>query len=266
MYTRCPQCQTVFRVTTEQLSERGGLVRCGQCTAVFRADENLVTEATQALAEAVPAVMPPPQPQSVAGQPAALAPGSKGEKARKPKAAPGPPTDLPTVKELLLGGRPRPRTRPFFWALGSFLLLLVLAGQYVFFYSSELARKQELRPYVARACDILGCQIKPRQDVNLIELTHTRVTVHHRYENALRIRATLVNRATFSQPFPLLEVSLLDRQGRVIARRSFSAQQYLRDNADTNRSMPPNIAIKSQLEITNEGLTPEGYEIRLLPS
>ena len=42
MYTRCPQCQTVFRITAAQLKARDGRVRCGRCQNVFRADEHLV--------------------------------------------------------------------------------------------------------------------------------------------------------------------------------------------------------------------------------
>ncbi len=37
MYTQCPECQTIFRVTAEDLRLAGGQVRCGHCTAVFSA-------------------------------------------------------------------------------------------------------------------------------------------------------------------------------------------------------------------------------------
>jgi predicted Zn finger-like uncharacterized protein len=35
--TRCPNCQAVFRVVSDQLKLRGGLVRCGSCRHVFDA-------------------------------------------------------------------------------------------------------------------------------------------------------------------------------------------------------------------------------------
>jgi predicted Zn finger-like uncharacterized protein len=40
--TRCPHCETVFRLQEAQLALRGGLVRCGHCQSVFNASENLV--------------------------------------------------------------------------------------------------------------------------------------------------------------------------------------------------------------------------------
>ena len=41
MITRCPTCNTAFRVTEAQLSARGGQVRCGACTHVFDASASL---------------------------------------------------------------------------------------------------------------------------------------------------------------------------------------------------------------------------------
>ncbi|AOJ20747.1 hypothetical protein WJ11_14990 [Burkholderia cenocepacia] len=45
--TRCPHCETVFRLQQEQLSLHQGLVRCGHCHEVFNAVESLVPEYAQ---------------------------------------------------------------------------------------------------------------------------------------------------------------------------------------------------------------------------
>ncbi|MDR0379045.1 MAG: DUF3426 domain-containing protein [Candidatus Accumulibacter sp.] len=42
MKTRCPNCQTVFRITSEQLATRAGKVRCGHCRKVFNAVDELL--------------------------------------------------------------------------------------------------------------------------------------------------------------------------------------------------------------------------------
>ena len=49
MLTRCPHCQTHFRVTAEQLKIRQGTVRCGACQEVFDALETLHDESLAAL-------------------------------------------------------------------------------------------------------------------------------------------------------------------------------------------------------------------------
>lgn len=42
MLTRCPACQTMFRVSAEQLAARHGRVRCGHCLNAFNARHNAV--------------------------------------------------------------------------------------------------------------------------------------------------------------------------------------------------------------------------------
>lgn len=44
--TRCPNCQTVFKVVQDQLRVSEGWVRCGRCAEVFNAAQNLVDPAT----------------------------------------------------------------------------------------------------------------------------------------------------------------------------------------------------------------------------
>ncbi|EDM47313.1 MJ0042 family finger-like domain-containing protein [Marinobacter salarius] len=44
LQTRCPKCETRFRVTDAQLSVASGKVRCGNCMAVFNAVEHRISE------------------------------------------------------------------------------------------------------------------------------------------------------------------------------------------------------------------------------
>ena len=63
MKTRCPDCQTIFRVTPEQLKARAGKVRCGNCQAVFNALDSLLEET------AAPTAAAPARPPVVAAPP-----------------------------------------------------------------------------------------------------------------------------------------------------------------------------------------------------
>ena len=62
MITRCPACQTVFRLRPEQLHARGGEVRCGHCFHPFNALENTV----EVRDEGGAAAPPPPEPEPIA--------------------------------------------------------------------------------------------------------------------------------------------------------------------------------------------------------
>jgi|WetSurMetagenome_2_1015567.scaffolds.fasta_scaffold295371_1 predicted Zn finger-like uncharacterized protein len=61
MLTRCPHCQTAFRVTTEQLKVRQGRVRCGSCRAVFDALDSLTDELAIGPVVAAPVEVEQPQ-------------------------------------------------------------------------------------------------------------------------------------------------------------------------------------------------------------
>ena len=47
MYTQCPECETYFRVTEDDLEAAEGQVRCSQCEAIFDARARLLTPAQE---------------------------------------------------------------------------------------------------------------------------------------------------------------------------------------------------------------------------
>lgn len=54
MVTRCPQCQTSFRVTDEHLKIANGAVRCGSCLNVFQAKDHWVPDVPPRTTSATP--------------------------------------------------------------------------------------------------------------------------------------------------------------------------------------------------------------------
>jgi predicted Zn finger-like uncharacterized protein len=54
--TKCPHCNTTFRVAHDQLKLRGGIVRCGACNEVFDGNAALL----EPVAKPLPAIVPPP--------------------------------------------------------------------------------------------------------------------------------------------------------------------------------------------------------------
>lgn len=45
--TKCPYCSTIFRVASDQLKLRGGIVRCGRCSEAFDGHAGLIDPATR---------------------------------------------------------------------------------------------------------------------------------------------------------------------------------------------------------------------------
>lgn len=271
MYTRCPQCQTVFRITAAQLKARDSMVRCGRCQHAFRADAHLVERPAKSSAKGTTRkraprklkAESPPTPPAHPPEPT-LASASPDSAQTRDRAAP-----LAEEPEAPLAPLLRPkkaRTRNLYWALGSALLVLLLATQALVFYAPELARRlPTLKPALDAACRSLPCRKRLPIDMQRMDLVETQVTPHPRYDRALRIKAVIVNRAEHVQPYPLLEVSLMDSQGQLVARRTYTPREYLLNPDVIAQGLPPQVAVDVQLDITSPGAQASGYEILLLP-
>ena len=259
MYTRCPRCHTVFRLTEAQHAARGGLVRCGRCSAVFQSNDVLLHGL--------------PREDEASGSTAAATPDGKVAAAgiadrvvtttSTDGSSPEVPSEAATLEFPLLRRAHRPRTRTPFWVLGNVLLLLLLGAQVLYFYGPALSLwYPPVSRVVSDARRWLGFRSAARTDVALIDLERAQITLHPKVANALRITATLVNRASGTQPYPLLEITFSGSGGDVIARRVFRPRDYL-GKASAYAGMPPNVAIPVSFDVLNPGARAVGYEIQL---
>src|SRR5699024_6986402 len=86
------------------------------------------------------------------------------------------------------------------WGLLSLLALIVLAGQYAVFHFQDLARQPQWRPYYARVCQHLGCQLPLRSDPSRLRGANLVVRSHPEFHNALMVDVLLFNEADWPQP------------------------------------------------------------------
>ncbi len=256
MYTQCPECQTVFNLTVAQLKVRDGLVRCGMCATTFRANRFQLK-------------VPPPEEEIEKPKRARARRGSSRPPIPRhdPSAPPQPPARVDIKLPLSLGALRPSRYRAgvawALWFLGSILLLGTLSAQFVFFYRNELAQLPGWQPWVTEFCDYTDCDIKPPRDIAQIELLKTTIAPHPKFNQALRLRTAMVNRAAFRQALPSMEVSLTNNAGNVIARRVFTPPQYL-ENPFGVGTLTPNVVVTALLDVTNLDGKAVGYEIRLV--
>lgn len=65
LITRCPTCETMFKVVPDQLRVSEGWVRCGQCAEIFDATQNMVPSTEPQAPTPNPVAEPPRHPVSV---------------------------------------------------------------------------------------------------------------------------------------------------------------------------------------------------------
>lgn len=147
------------------------------------------------------------------------------------------------------------------WLFLNLLAAAVLAGQYVWFHYDELVRQDRYRPWFERLCPHIGCTLPPRVDIEQIKSSNLVVRHHPEFAGALVVDAILYNRATFAQPFPLLELRFADINGRSVATRRFKPNEYLSGELAGQQEMPPQTPIHISLEILDPGAQAVNYSL-----
>lgn len=249
--TRCPACGTLFRVLPDQLKVSSGWVRCGCCADVFDATQHqflleldmpspasLASQAqAQALAE--PVVEPSADlmdhdATDAGGRPAlspdgsipVLAEPAEAQTAlEQPVPADASPFDDPREEP---GFVRRARLRAFWRSSGVRavlgLLALVLAGlmlaQLALHHRDQLAATQPvLAPWLAKACESLGCSIAPVRRIDAVMIDSTALV--RQLDGGYTFDIVLKNTAAMPLAMPALELTLTHLGDAVLARRVF---------------------------------------------
>lgn len=346
--TRCPNCQTGFRVSLKHLQAARGSVRCGSCLQVFKAPDNLASgelpdDILQSLTTKTPAKpeattrQPDPAPESYDDEMIHdhasdqdelelneefmnLSPDDTGssdnnidphDDDEQPdefwarnilseleketgllKEAPSKPSQIsdtsqetpqpeeqpehakPTEKLQSLEDTPvalhygeRKQWKPLpLWGSFTFVAIAALAGQLLFFNFDTLARQDNWRPFFESTCNLLNCELPGKSDVSQIQTSHLVVRSTSDYENALSVDAIINNRASFSQPFPLIELTFTNDQGKVIASRQFAPDEYLAGELAGSTLIPPGQPVHLSLQIVDPGQEATNYQLFFHPN
>jgi hypothetical protein len=78
------------------------------------------------------------------------------------------------------------------------------------------------------------------------------------------IKASMANRATFEQSYPIIQISLGNIKGQTIAMRSFGANEYLDNKQPHPERMPIDKPVSIQIEILDPGEKALGFEFEFL--
>jgi predicted Zn finger-like uncharacterized protein len=279
MLTRCPHCQTAFRVTTEQLKVRQGKVRCGSCQGVFDALDSLADEAPLVIAgmpamvelppEEVP-VEPPeveeitepdvlPEPVVELEPEAPPIPSEPDEAPAAPAEAAAAPEEE-AMPEAWAGVEEVAPPRRWPWVLGTLLLLLLGLGQALYIFRVEAAvLAPELRPALVAGCELLGCTLPRPRKPELVGIETSDLAPAG--SDRLVLTALLKNRAPFEQEYPHLELTLTDRNDDTLLRKVLAPADYLPAAPSAGFAARDEAAVKLLLEA--KGVAAVGYRLYL---
>ena len=135
------------------------------------------------------------------------------------------------------------------WSALNLCAVLLLAGQYTYHNFAQLARQDSTRPWLEVICPVIACQLPSKVAVDKIKSSNLLVRSHPEFNGALLVDAIIYNRASFSQPFPLLKLTFSDQHGQVLASRLFQPLEYLGGELAGQQYMPQQTPIHIALEI-----------------
>lgn len=269
--TQCPQCNTRFKVSQEQLDAHHGLVRCGRCQAVFNAAEHLQDdqpspqldlpiapeETRQTPAEAVYEELDFSRTDTVHIKTPGKKTGAAGPVTLAQQIAfSGGPDDIPP--------EPARKKSNWPWAVGCLLLLIMLLAQAAYFFRVELAANLPgLKPALTAYCGLLQCTVPLPQKADLVSIESSDLEADPAQSNVIILNALLHNRALYAQAYPNLELTLTDTQDKALARRTFRPAEYLKPGEDEKQGLAANRELSVKLNLDTTDLKPSGYRLFL---
>jgi predicted Zn finger-like uncharacterized protein len=345
VYTQCPDCATVFRVTADALRAAHGDVRCGICSTTFNALENLSEQSFEPAPPEADAPSPDDSmtveelpgnenielsedqamefhgdaadldrlfviesPTQVDFDPASVAATlSVGEtpandsnldrtdefpvlildeqdepvesivlEAEEPATPYGAPRILiPEEMRKRLAEEAAARSaflsdfgeeeaaapdRRGPWAVGVGVLLLLFAAQVVHSQRERLIQKPGFGPLIAQTYALLGQSLTVPTDLSAYELRQWGAANDPDETERLLLRASIVNRASYGQPYPLLRLALQDRFGSTLGMRDIEPKDYLPGSSEPGL-LGPGQRVDAEIRIVDPGREAVGFEM-----
>ncbi len=201
--THCPQCETAFKVSPQQLEAAKGWVRCGRCAHVFEAALYFETP---------PDIPTPPAPSAEAPSlfRAAMAPAVAASEVGTSEFLKPTTTTADEASPL-----------PLKWVLSAGVLVLVFLLQFVIAQRNWLAAEEPaLRPMLSALC---ACEVTWPLESEAVLIESSSFTENPQGGYTVQLR--LKNTQHHPVAMPALELSLTDLQDQVLVRRVFTAQE-----------------------------------------
>jgi predicted Zn finger-like uncharacterized protein len=259
LYTRCPNCDTAFRVTTQQLQASGGQVRCGHCQKIFDAFATLTAQEPRIASEdpADPALAAQDAfPADANAQPSvAEAPVFESQSAR-----PDPAADLYEWEFRM----PEPPRRSVLWTVLALASAMILAVQAAYAFRNEIMLlAPQTRGYYVRLCESAGCVVGLPKLSNYLHIEASDLkAIDPSHPSEIQLLLSVRNRAPVELAYPAFELTLTNALEQPLLRRVFLPVEYLPPVAQAG-GLKAGTEIPIQLYLDTGAVRAAGYRLYL---
>jgi predicted Zn finger-like uncharacterized protein len=151
------------------------------------------------------------------------------------------------------------------WIVAAVVLSLLLGGQAVFAYRTQIAALYPAsRPLLEDLCRLASCEVGlPKVADQLVIESSDLQAVDAARPNLIQLAASVRNRAPVEVAFPAIEVTLTDAQDRPLARRVLLPDQYLAGRPSVSAGLRAGEEFSIRLTLDTTELRPVGYRLYL---
>ena len=149
------------------------------------------------------------------------------------------------------------------WRVGAGLAAFLLAAQLLHHFSADLAGRATIGPLLQGAYSLFGVSLAPRWNVAQYEIVDWIAAAEPNSlgQGNLVITARIHNRGSRAQPYPHVQLQLLDRWEAAVGRRVFRPQEYLASTVAADAMMQAGDTAQAQLVVIDPGPDAYGFEL-----
>lgn len=256
---RCPHCDTRYQVDPGILQRAGGLAHCHRCDTVFDVTAKRSAKAWTDVASRKAAVRLSARLERHAGaSEPAVAAGLPFEVPDDLEPLQASPADALSVTETLYEKKSH---RDLIYGIVIAFLLVALGLQLAWQQREELfAEFPQLKP----VCDYIACQPQLAHAPDRFRILQRDIRPTPNAPGSLTLSAQVRNDAELAQPFPDMQLALLDNNGVVVIRRRLAPQEYLFPAPPEERVVAPGEVITITLDFEDPGYLATGFQIDFL--
>ncbi len=293
LLTKCPHCQTLFRIQQEHLAAAGGEVRCGVCYKVFDAENEGLSysqgegsparetfaehhksstersheqEEVTTYDEEIIDTSPEPEPDPLQALAAASIDLAEIEDAPSLDDINQLNVNRSSINDIVAPAASHSKGPLLTWGAFSLLAIALLFSQWLYFNFEKNAQQPKWRSLYTTVCETLGCQLPQYKNISSIKTERLAIKTHPEYSNVLIVDMIISNSAKHSQPLPLLNMTFFSLNGEPLAQRLFQPNEYLGQQLQLLSKMPSQTPIHLSFAILDPGSDAVNYSVNFSPA
>ncbi|WP_069472386.1 DUF3426 domain-containing protein [Candidatus Marithrix sp. Canyon 246] len=153
-----------------------------------------------------------------------------------------------------------------FWTFIVIVFSVTLTIQAMWFWQRDVfLQNSHIRPLLVKFCYTFLCTLPPTRDLSSFQMKN--YVFHVNEKTSLQLEAIFINKASFPQAYPDLQVTFIDINDHTIIKKRFTPVEYLQAAPDKMRagaSVHVKLDFMDMEKVIEDNKVAEGYRFKFL--